>query len=71
MIKYITFKPGNTVRYGQDFSYHIGVPADIRFEVDDDGPFKSKDGLWLKAPGYGGEPYGDGAIFVLWKQAHP
>lgn len=56
------FKRGNKIRYGQDFGIYQGVPANIDFEVellDKDG-----DSVKLVAPGYGGEPYGNGALYI-------
>jgi len=60
----ITFKP-NKIWYGQDFRYHCGIPPGIRFAID---KIWEKKGFWLKAPGYGGKPYGNGRIFVPYKQ---
>ncbi len=57
------FPKGNRIVYRQDFASWVGVPHDVEFEVVK----VWKDGMWLKGPGYGGEPYGNGPIFVLFR----
>ena len=58
--KTIRFKPDNKVFYGQDFRCFVGAPAGVEFEV-----VKMKGtGCWLKAPGYGGKPYGNGKLYI-------
>ena len=57
------FPKGNKILYGQDHAYWVGVPHDVEFEV-----IKVwENGMWLKGPGYGGEPYGNGPILVFFK----
>ena len=61
---YATFKPGNTVRYGQDFGFYRGVPPGVRFQVEVRGL-----GWRLTAPGYGQRGnYGNGALHVSLSQ---
>lgn len=54
----------NKIRYGQDFSQHIGVPSGVDFKVASlgDGRFK------LVGDGYGEldrpDQYGNGALYV-------
>ena len=49
----------NEIFYGQDCQIWRGIPAGIPFEVTDCGT------QWrLQAPGYGGTPYGNGALYV-------
>jgi len=49
----------NEIFYGQDFRIWRGIPPGIAFEVTDSGT------QWrLQAPGYGGTPYGNGALYV-------
>ena len=50
----------NAIPYGQDMQFYTGVPAHIRFAVTRINDERYK----LTAPGYGGEPYGNGAIYV-------
>ena len=54
----VTFAP-NKLAYGQDFGFHRGIPAGIVFVVEDRGPQ-----CRLSAPGYGDQPYGNGALLV-------
>lgn len=54
----------NNIGYGQDFAWHRGLPAHLIFEEVDKGVFHREGDLWLKAPGYGKEPYGNGQIVV-------
>lgn len=58
--KRIQFKKGNLYPYGQDMGFHLGIPADVVFGLQD----FSEDILRLTAPGYGLMPYGNGAIYV-------
>lgn len=55
---------GNTIKYYQDFADWEGVPIGVVFTVDKPGFFCGDNTIWLKAPGYGGEPYGNGKIGV-------
>lgn len=49
----------NNIFYGQDFDWFYGIPENVIFEVDEgDKVFR------LRAPGYGGDPYGNGRLFV-------
>ena len=56
----VTFPPGNTVHYLQDFTFHIGMPADVVFTVVK----VTERGVELRATGYGGEPHGNGCIDI-------
>jgi len=56
----IRFAPENEVIFMQDFKFFKGVPSDIEFDVVEPGETSVK----LIAPGYGGEPYGNGAIWI-------
>lgn len=57
---YVTFKPDNNVCYGQDFSFLRGVPPNIRFAA-----YHLDGKRWkLVAPGYGGNPYGNGCLYI-------
>jgi len=58
--KRIQFKEGNLYLYGQDMDFHLGIPADVVFGVEDFNDEKLK----LTAPGYGLRPYGNGAIYL-------
>lgn len=55
----LRFKDGNRVRYFQDFSGWLGMPTEVTFTVAHSG-----DRIRLTAPGYGGKPYGNGAIYI-------
>ena len=60
----IKFPDDNDIVFGQDHAWWVGVPSNLTFEVDEIW----KDGkVWLSAPGYGGEPYGNGKILVYLK----
>ena len=49
----------NDIAYEQDFRFWRGIPASVVFTFEDRGMY------WrLSAPGYGGEPYGDGGLLV-------
>ena len=54
----------NEISYGQDFSSKIGVPMDLIFKVVQDKFLCNENDIWLKAPGYGEEPYGNGQIVI-------
>ncbi len=58
------FKKGNKIKYGQDFSYHTGVPDGIDFQV---ASF-CNDKYTLTADGYGDltkkNNYGNGVLYV-------
>lgn len=64
MIGTLTFRPDNKVWYRQGIVYHRNVPADVRFQVI----VIRRGGIWLRAPHYGMSPYGDGAIYVPFRQ---
>jgi hypothetical protein len=55
------------VIYGQDFGFFVGEFPEIIFTVDRylSSPGRAR----LKASGYGGNPYGNGAIFVNLQKA--
>lgn len=58
------FPEDNNIVFGQDHSWWVNIPHDVEFEIDEIW----KDGkIWLKGPGYGGEPYGNGSIVVYLK----
>jgi hypothetical protein len=61
----IRFEPNNEVVYGQDMSVWQGVDHTLVFEVD---KHMEERGVWLIAPGYGGNPYGNGRILVYYNQ---
>lgn len=54
------FRKGNKIAFCQDFAVWEGLPNGVDFEVSPVG----KDSVKLVAPGYGGKPYGNGAIYV-------
>lgn len=67
-MKQIKFKKGNKIKFLQDFSFLIGVPSDIPFNIED----YSEERLRLTSNGYGfgvpGQPdgeYGNGAIYIF------
>jgi hypothetical protein len=60
----VGFAPNNQVFYSQDFSVCRGIDSNVVFTVTNH--FDS--GVWLSAPGYGGTPYGNGRILVLYNQ---
>jgi hypothetical protein len=65
----VSFEEDNTLVFGQDMSWWQNVPSDVTFTVDGYLTEKTKvTGLWLKAPGYGGDPYGNGKILVYTHQ---
>jgi hypothetical protein len=55
------FPKHNRIKYYQDFQSKIGVPSDREFEQVE----VCKDGIWWKADGFGGYPYGNGQIYIL------
>lgn len=56
------------VFYSQDFAFCKGTfPEDLEFTVEELGYGK----VCLRAPGYGGNPYGNGAIYMLKKYLPP
>ena len=55
----VTFAPNNRLVYAQDFQFWRGIPAGVTFTVEDRDAW-----CRLTAPGYGGEPYGNGALLV-------
>jgi hypothetical protein len=60
----LTFRPDNKVWYRQGIVYHRNVPADVRFQV----VIIRRSGIWLRAPNYGMSPYGDGVLYVPFRQ---
>ncbi len=66
MIRFKTIKIGmpilieGAVDYVQDMKRRNGSFTGITFKLDDIGESRIR----LTAPGYGGEPYGSGAIYV-------
>jgi len=58
--KHMKFSKRNRIRYGQDFFQHVGLPSGVDFDVTID----DANCATLRAPGYGGTPYGNGAIHV-------
>lgn len=54
------FQPGNKIKYRQDFRGWIGIQPGIEFEIIEVNDRRAK----LVAPGYGGEPYGNGCILI-------
>jgi len=62
-MKRVYFKD-NTIPYGQDFSWFKGIPSYIIFEIDEKLPFQDGTTIWLKAPGYGKDPYGNGSLAI-------
>ena len=62
IIKY-KFRKNNKIQYGQDLSWdNRGIP-NIKFDITD----FSNSLVKLTADNYGGEPYGNGSIFVMIK----
>jgi hypothetical protein len=69
----MSWKPPEEVRFGINakwISYmhdmnlcKRGLPGDVWFKT---GEITSNGRVVLTAPGYGGKPYGDGAIYVNW-----
>jgi hypothetical protein len=59
----VKFRKGNKILYGQDFRVLEGLPSGVDFEVYP----QNKDNSLMKlvAPGYGGHPYGNGALYVM------
>lgn len=55
------FHEGNKIVFSQDFRVWEGLPSDVDFDVI---PQVKGDSVKLVAPGYGGKPYGNGAIYV-------
>lgn len=60
----MTFKE-NDFPYFQDFRFPRGIPAGVEFEAE--YTRKDRTRIRLTAPGYGGKPYGNGAIYVSLK----
>ncbi len=70
----VTFPPNNHI-HGVVYSREEGsrtkikavalesLPAGITFEVCEADIY----GVWMRGPGYGGDPYGDGPIRVWWR----
>lgn len=56
----VSFREGNQIAYGQDFMWYRGVPHDIIFTVETLIRGQAR----LIGPGHGGQPYGNGAIYV-------
>lgn len=56
----VRFKRGNKQMYYQDFRVKTGMPIKVVFDAKRRG-----DGSYeLRAPRYGGDPYGNGAIII-------
>jgi hypothetical protein len=65
----VSFEEDNNLIFGQDLSWWQNVPSDVTFTVDGYMTEKSKiTGVWLRASGYGGKPYGNGRILVYTHQ---
>ena len=61
------FPKGNTIAYMQDDEGDWGIPHDVEFKVTKVSKRRLVGGGWqLRADGYGGDPYGNGRLFV-WK----
>lgn len=58
------FSQGNSIPFGQNLGFYRGVPHDIVFTVKPQMISDSDIILVLKAPGFGGDPYGNGAIYI-------
>lgn len=58
------FLEGNKIRYGQDFSLWHGVDSNVVFTECKPIVFMNDRDVWFTAPGYGGEPYGNGRIVI-------
>ncbi len=54
----------NRILFGQDCAYYRGIPEGVEFTVSR----VNKDVLKLTACGFGGNPYGNGALFVYESQ---
>jgi len=75
----LQFKEGNNVLYSQDFKRYRGVPSNVTFTVEE----RIDCITVLSAPGYGGNPYGNGKIYIsdwlcmdeicraLWEKENP
>lgn len=57
----------NSIVYGQDFTRKQGIKPYVFFDVVDKGIFNNEDDVWLRAPGFGEDPYGNGSIVVTKK----
>ena len=62
----VRFKPDNNIVYGQDHGFGRGIPDGVWFDITPmpEASLFTKHLYVLRAPGYGGEPYGNGALFV-------
>ena len=62
-VGYVTIKKINYILYGQDMSFHSGLPNGVRFKMYEQPGLKNR--YKLVAEGYG-EPgcYGNGAIYT-------
>ena len=54
------FSKDNKINYGQDFFQKVGIPHGVDFCVS----VVDSNCVKLTAPGYGGKPYGNGALYV-------
>lgn len=57
----IRFPEGNNVPFMVNHDFKAGLPHDVEFAIAES---VVGGGLKLVAPGYGGEPYGEGAIYL-------
>lgn len=57
----LRFRRGNKIPYIHDGFAHRGIPSRVEFKAE-----YVNDGTTLRmvAPGYGGKPFGNGAIYV-------
>jgi len=67
----IRFRSDNQVFYGQDHSFHCGLPSGVDFTVERAGSVNETETLWrMVACGYGclkrhdDRCYGNGALYV-------
>jgi hypothetical protein len=58
----IKFPANNDLPYRQDFAQWRGIPWDVEFEIT----FLNRErtAAKLTATGYGGNPYGNGALYI-------
>ena len=67
------FTKGNNLAYGQDFTFHRGMPDGVEFDVDVVDASSSEPLVKLRAEGYGalgrGSDYGNGALYLSGREA--
>lgn len=51
----------NKIHFMQDFQGWEGLPVGVVFDVE---PGTNDNSYWIKAPGYGAKPYGNGKILI-------